>query len=322
MHQRLGERLVRFGQVDVLADEGNIDLVLRVLERIDEPFPHRQVGRLRQDVELVADDAVEHLVVQHAGDLVDRVGVERGDHRLGLDVGEQRDLAALLVGNRPVGAAQQDIGLDADLAQFLDRVLGRLGLQLAGGRDVGQQRQVDVAGVVPALLDAHLADRFEEGQRLDVADRAADLDDRHVGALGAALDVALDLVGDVRDHLHRLAEILAAPLLLDHRLVDLAGGEVVALAHLGAGEALVVAEVEVGLGAVLGDEHFAVLERRHRAGIDVDVGIELEVGYLDAARFEDRPEAGGGDALAQTGHDTTRYEDVFGHGRSRSGKAE
>jgi hypothetical protein len=32
-----------------------------------------------------------------------------------------------------VGAAQQDVGLDADLAQFLDRVLGRLGLQLAGG---------------------------------------------------------------------------------------------------------------------------------------------------------------------------------------------
>ena len=28
---------------------------------------------------------------------------------------------------------------------------------------------------------AHLPDRLEEGQRLDVADRAADLDDRHLG---------------------------------------------------------------------------------------------------------------------------------------------
>jgi hypothetical protein len=123
----------------------------------------------------------------------------------------------------------------------------------------------------------------------------------------------LDLVGDVRDDLHGLAEVLAAPLLLDHRLVDLAGGEVVALAHLGAGEALVVAEVEVGLGAVLGDEDLAVLERAHRAGIDVDVGVELEVGDLDAARFEDRPEGCGGDALAQTGHDTAGDENVFGH---------
>ncbi len=66
----------------------------------------------------------------------------------------------------------------------LHRVLGRLGLQLAGGRDVGQQRQVHEAGVVAAFLDAHLADGFEEGQGFDVAHRAADFDDGHVGAFG------------------------------------------------------------------------------------------------------------------------------------------
>ncbi len=61
-----------------------------------------------------------------------------------------------------------------------------------------------------ALLETHLADRLQEGQRLDVAHRAADLDDRDVGAFRAALDVGLDLVGDVRDDLHGLAEVLAA----------------------------------------------------------------------------------------------------------------
>jgi hypothetical protein len=149
---------------------------------------------------------------------------------------------------------------------------------------------VDEAGVVAAFLDAHLADGLEEGQRFDVAHGAADLDDRHVGAFGTALDVGLDLVGDVGNDLDGLAEVFAAALLLEHRLVDLAGGEVVALAHLGAGEALVMAQVEVGLGAVFGDEDLTVLERAHGAGIDVDVGIELEVRDLDAARFEDRPE--------------------------------
>ncbi len=83
-------------------------------------------------------------------------------------------------------------------------------LELAGGGDVGQQREVDEAGAVAALLEAHLADGLEEGQRLDVAHRAADLDDRHVAAFRAALDVGLDLVGDVRDDLHGLAEVLAA----------------------------------------------------------------------------------------------------------------
>ncbi len=55
-----------------------------------------------------------------------------------------------------------------------------------------------------------------------------------------------DGVGDVRDHLHRGAEIFAAPLLGDHRRIDAAGRDVVALAGVDAGEALVVAEVEVG----------------------------------------------------------------------------
>jgi hypothetical protein len=110
-----------------------------------------------------------------------------------------------------------------------------------------------------------------------------------------------------------LAEVVAAALLLDHRFVDLAGGEVVALAHPGAREALVVAEVEVGLRTVFGDEDLAVLERAHGARVDVDVRVQLEVRDLDAAGLEDGPEGGGGDALAQGGHDTAGNEDVFGH---------
>ena len=39
--------------------------------------------------------------------------------------------------------------------------------------------------VVAAELDADLADRLEERQRLDVADRAADLDHAHVRVAGA-----------------------------------------------------------------------------------------------------------------------------------------
>ena len=77
-------------------------------------------------------------------------------------------------------AAEEDVGLDADLAQLLDGVLRRLGLQLVGGGDVGDEREVDEEGVAAADVLAELADRLEEGQRLDVADRAADLDDDDV----------------------------------------------------------------------------------------------------------------------------------------------
>jgi hypothetical protein len=149
------------------------------------------------------------------------------------------------------------------------------------------------------LLDAELADRLEERQRFDVAHRAADLHHADIGALGAELDAALDLIGDVRDHLHGGAQVVAAALLGDHPLIDAAGGEIAVAAGGRAHEALVVAEVEIGLRAVVGDEHFPMLERAHRPRVDVDVGIELDHGDLEAAGLEDRPKGGGGDALAQ-----------------------
>ncbi len=297
--QRLVQRLVGILQVDVLADEGDVDLVLGMLERVHQLGPVRQVGGAGEDAELVADDLVEHLLVQHHRDLVDVVDVPGRDHRLFLHVRKESDFSSLLSGQRLDGAAKQRVSLDADLAQLLHRMLGRLGLDLARRRNIRNKRQVYVANVIATQFQPHLPDRLQERQRLDVADRAAHLDDRHVGIARAALDEGLDLVGDVRDDLHRAAEVVALPLLLDHRLVDLAGGEVVGAAHFRALEALVVAQVQVGLRAVLGDEHLAVLKRRHRPGVDVDVRVQLDVGDADAARFEDRCEGSGGDAFPQ-----------------------
>ena len=148
-------------------------------------------------------------------------------------------------------------------------------------------------------LVAELADRLEERQALDVADRAADLHQHEVVALVAVADEVLDGVGDVRDHLDGGAEIVAAPLLGEDVLVDAAGGDVVALARRVAGEALVVAEVEIGLGAVVGDEDLAVLVGRHRARIDVEIGVELAQAHLVAARLQQRAERCGSETLAE-----------------------
>ena len=141
-------------------------------------------------------------------------------------------LRLMSVRDLPVGAADQRVGLDADVAQRGDGVLGRLGLQLAGRREVGHQRDVQEEAVVAADVVADLAGGLQERQRLDVADRAADLGDDDVrgGAVvvgrGHRADAVLDLVGDVRDDLDGVAEVLAAALLGDHRRVDLAGGDV------------------------------------------------------------------------------------------------
>ena len=249
--------------------------------------------------------------VERERHLVDRRDVERGEHRRRVHVAEERDLVLHLPRDLAVGAAEQDVRLDADLAQLLHRVLRRLRLQLARGGDVRDEREVDVERVLLAHVVLHLPDRLEERQRLDVADGAADLDDEDVGAARRLADDRLDLVGDVRDDLHGLAEVLAAPLPLDDGLVDAPGREVVLPGHLGAGEALVVPEVEVRLRAVVGDVDLAVLERAHRARVHVDVRVELEVRDLEAAVLEERADGRRREPLAERAHHAARDEHVL-----------
>ena len=120
----------------------------------------------------------------------------------------------------------------------------------------------------------------------------------------------------MRDDLHGLAEVVAAALLGDDLLVDAAGGEVVVAREPGVGEALVVAEVEVGLGAVVGDEDFAVLKGRHGPGVDVEVGVELHQVDAEAAGLQQTAYRCRGKTLAERGHYSTGHKDeLCRHGR-------
>ena len=178
----------------------------------------------------------------------------------------------------------------------------------------GHEREVHEHAAVAPEVRVELAQSLEERQRLDVAHGAADLGDHDVdvGRLRHEPDAVLDLVGDVGDHLDGAAEVVAAALAPDHRVVDRARGGVGGAARVDVGEALVVPQVEVGLGAVLGDEHLAVLERAHRARVHVDVRIELLDRDRQAASHEQLAQRGGGDALPESGDDAAGDEDEAG----------
>ena len=108
----------------------------------------------------------------------------------------------------------QNVGRDADGAEFFDRVLRRLGLQFAAGLDVGQQREVHEDTLAARLVLAELADRLEEGQPLDIAHGATDFAKHEVDLIVADVDEVFDFVGNVGDHLNGLAQIIAAALFL------------------------------------------------------------------------------------------------------------
>ena len=267
------------------------------------------------DAQHLAHDVVEAFLVEDQRQLVDVAGVGRVHHRLGVDVAEVGDLQLQVVGQRLLAAAHDEVGLDAAAAQLGDGVLGRLGLLLAGRTDERHERDVEVADVVAPGLLAELPDRLEEGKDLDVADGAADLGDDDVDVVGRqAVDPALDLVGDVRDHLHRLAEVVAPPLGGEYRLVDRPGGGVGVAGEVLVGEPLVVPEVEIGLAAVVGDEDLAVLVGVHRAGVDVDVRIELLQRHPQPAELEQPAERGRRETLAEGAGHPSGHKDVLRHG--------
>ena len=111
--------------------------------------------------------------------------------------------------------------------------------------------------------------------------------------------------------LYGCAKIVAAALLRDHAEVDLPGRRIVQTAHILINEALVVPEIEIRLRAVFGDEDFAMLVGVHRSRINVDVGIELEHGDAQAARFQEPPDRSRGNSLAQRGDHTAGDKNVL-----------
>ncbi len=96
-----------------------------------------------------------------------------------------------------------------------------------------------------------------------------DLHDVNIEALGSLLYLGLEGVGDVRDVLHCLASVFASTLVGNDFIDNAASHHTAGLGEFLIEETLVVPEVEVGLGAVFGDEAFAVLAWVERTSIDV-----------------------------------------------------
>ncbi len=128
VRQRLDQGFVGILHAGVFADDGDSDVAFRIADALIDQVPARKIKRrLRLEAE-----GFQHFAVETGGVIgfrhrVDIVHVARLDHRAFAHVAEQREFAPFTFGDRPVGAAEQNVGLDADGAQLLDRMLRRLG---------------------------------------------------------------------------------------------------------------------------------------------------------------------------------------------------
>jgi len=311
--QALHHAQVGIVQLNVLTHQGNLAVAAAGGNAADQFLPLGQVGGRGLQVQLAG-----HHIGQAGGLQHQRAFVQAGhgqvlNNTVRADIAEHADLALDVAANRAVGTQHDDVGGDTHALQLLAGVLGRLGLVLVGTGNIGNQHHVDVAAVLGALLNAHLADGLQEGLALDVAGGAADLGDDNVGlgALGQVVDVALDLVGNVGDDLDSLAQVGTLALFVQHIPVDLAGSQIGVFVQVFIGKTLVMAQVQVGLGAVVSHKDLAVLQRAHRAGIHVDIRVQLLACHFQAAGLQQAAQAGGGNALAQPGNDAAGNKNIL-----------
>ena len=309
----LGDGQIGVRQVDVLADDGDVDFMLGVVHTLQQVGPFVPIDVMERQTQLTHHIGVEALLEQDLRHVVDARRVHAIDHAFRIDIAHQADLVLDGLVERAVGAKHQGIRGDAKLTKHHHGMLGGLGLELVCGGDVRHQGDMHEHAVLGTEITANLAGGLEERLGFDIADGTADFGDDHIdiiGSLGA--HAGLDLVGDVRDDLHALTEVFAGALLTQHLLIDLTSGDVGLLGEENVKETLVVADVEIGLGAIFGHVDFTVLERVHGARIDVDVRVKLLLEHLDTTAAQQTTQRRGSQTLTERGNNAAGDENMLG----------
>ncbi len=167
--------------------------------------------------------------------------------------------------------------MDADAQQFFDAVLCRLGFEFFCCTDKGQQGNVQVEHIRASNVLTHLANGFQKWLTLDITNGTANLHDHHigVGTPGNGMHSLLDFIGDMGNNLNGTAQVFTAALFTNDRGINLARSDIVGLVGWLIGKAFVVTQIQVGLRAVVGHKNLAMLIRRHRTGININVGVQF-----------------------------------------------
>ena len=303
---------IRVVELGVLTHQSDTHLLMGGLLPLHHGAPLPQVGLVRDKPQLAADHLIQTLLGHQEGHLVQRLRRCVLDDAVRLHIAKQGDLLADILGDRRVAAAHQDVRLNTQAQQLLHGVLGRLGLQFPGTGNLDDQGHMDKHHIAMGPFGRHLADSLQEGLGLDIAHGAADLTDDHIHIVaGHGIDAALDLIGDMGNDLDRGAQIVAPALPVQYGPVYLTGGNGAVAAEVLVYKTLVVAQIQVCLGAVLGNEHFPVLVGTHGARVHIDIGVELLIAHPDAPLLQQPSQRCRADAFSQAGHHAAGHEYEF-----------
>ena len=114
VNKRLAKRFIGILKRRVFADDGNRHFAVGVGDTVANLCPCAEIRSFIGKPEMAHDLGIQPLRVIGQRNLVDVVYIHAEDHRRRADVAEQANLAALLLGERMFGAAQQNVRLDAN----------------------------------------------------------------------------------------------------------------------------------------------------------------------------------------------------------------
>ena len=136
-----------------------------------------------------------------------------------------------------------------------------------------------------AKLPFQLSDSLHIWSTLNISDGTTDFGNHKIVVvlLSEQLDITLNLVRDVRNHLYGLAEIVAPTLLVYNCLIDASCCQRVCFCCLDVRKSLVVTEVKVCLHTVNRYVALSVLVWVERSWVDVYIRIEFLDGDIIAS---------------------------------------
>ena len=266
-------------------------------------------------METIAHHLGQMFLLHRKGRFIEILHIQILEYMIRRNITEQGDLVFQFHGQRIFRPAHQDVRPESQSLQLLDAGLGGLGLQFPGSLQIRHQGHMEQDGVFLSHIVLELADGLQEGLALNIPHRSAHFYDGDPVFLRRLppVEPALDLVGDVGDHLHRSPAVIPVALFLEHRPVDLAGGHIGMSVQVFINKPFIMPQVQVCFRAVVGHKNFPVLDGVHGAGVHIDIGIEFLHGHLIPSCLQKSSQGRCRDPFSQAGHHASCHKYILYH---------
>ena len=277
MVESFSYRNISIWQLYILTNYSHLYLLLRILNLVDHLSPVLHIYRTVIHTQLLQNNAIQAFLLHHQRNLINGISSQILNNSLFLYIAEQSQLLLHILGQRLLSTAYQNIWLNTNAPQFLYTVLGWLSLKLASGRDIRNQSNMNVQYIVTANFLLDLANSLHKWQGLNITYSTTDFGNNYICTIAGShiINTLLNLIGDMRNNLDSLAQIITTALLVKNIPINLTSGNIRAFGQININETLIMAQIQISLSTIISNENLAMLIRAHSTWININIWIKL-----------------------------------------------